>query len=137
MDQALRGIVRSRAGDHCEYCLLPTAAVFLPFHVEHIMARQHGGGDDIDNLAWACDRCNWLKGPNLSSIDPRTGKITRLFHPRRDEWHKHFTLVGAEIIGRTDVGRTTVSLLQMNVDNRLSLRRHLLDRNEFSLPSGA
>src|SRR4051794_18394911 len=35
----------------------------LAHHVEHIVARQHGGADDPDNLALACNRCNASKGP--------------------------------------------------------------------------
>lgn len=30
--------------------------------VEHIVPRVHGGGDDLDNLAIACARCNAEKG---------------------------------------------------------------------------
>jgi HNH endonuclease len=134
MDPALRQMVRLRAGGRCEYCLLPQDAVYLRFHVEHVVARQHGGDDDPANLALACDRCNRFKGPNLASIDPQTQTMVRLFHPRQNAWSEHFGLVGVEIIGRTDVGRTTVALLQMNAQHRLELRRHLLERGEFVVP---
>jgi hypothetical protein len=30
----------------------------MRFHVEHIVPRQHGGTDDPNGLALACDRCN-------------------------------------------------------------------------------
>ena len=33
--------VRRRAGGRCEYCRLPLY-VPRPFHIEHIVARQHG-----------------------------------------------------------------------------------------------
>ena len=51
------------------------ATPFIPFHVEHIIAKQHleEVDDDLTGLAYACDRCNAFKGPNLSSIDPDTG----------------------------------------------------------------
>jgi len=35
---------------------------------------QHGGFDDLDNLALACIDCNLHKGPNLTVIDPETNK---------------------------------------------------------------
>lgn len=54
--------------------------------MEHIIARQHGGQTILDNLAWACHRCNRRKGPNLTGIDPSTHEIAPLFHPRRDVW---------------------------------------------------
>jgi 5-methylcytosine-specific restriction endonuclease McrA len=72
MDAELRKFVRTRANGRCEYCRLPDVAQRLPFHVEHIIAKQHGGNDNVENLAWACDRCNAYKGPNLSGIDPQT-----------------------------------------------------------------
>src|SRR4051794_35077469 len=79
MDLATREFVRRRAGHACEYCRLWQEHSELSHHVEHIVAKQHGGGDDSDNLALACHRCNLRKGPNLSGIDPQTGQVTRLF----------------------------------------------------------
>ena len=82
MDTATRDRVRQRACECCEYCRLPQFATpLLPFHIEHIVARQHGGGNDPSNLALACDRCNAYKGPNLTSIDEGTGEVSILFHP--------------------------------------------------------
>ena len=76
MDERLRQTVRERAGYRCEYCCLPQdAEPFFAYHVEHIVARQHGGGDDSGNLALACYHCNAHKGPNLSGLDPETGFI--------------------------------------------------------------
>lgn len=95
---------------------------FFSYHVEHITALQHGGPDAVTNLAYACNHCNLIKGPNLTSIDPDTGKVTLLFHPRTDKWDDHFRRVGERILGLTDVGRTTVLLLQMNAPHRAELR---------------
>ena len=131
MDPAFREMVQRRAADRCEYCRLPQSAVPLRFHVEHIIARQHGGASQPDNLALACDRCNLHKGTNLSSIDPETGEAARLFNPRSDNWADHFALDGAYVVGRTKVGRTTALLLRMNADKRVELRRHLLLVGEF------
>lgn len=122
MNDDTRRKVRERAGASCEYCRLPEAAVEVPFHVEHIVARQHGGSDDFGNLALACDRCNLFKGPNLAGIDPLTGVLAPLFHPRQDEWSANFELQGGRIEGKTPVGRATVRLLQMNVTQRVQLR---------------
>jgi putative hemolysin len=124
--------VRHRAGNRCEYCRLPQGAFRRGFHTEHIVARQHGGSANLDNLAFACWSCNLKKGPNLSGIDPETGKITALFHPRRDEWSEHFsahfgTLVplGLEIRGATPVGRATVRVLGLNEEMRQMVRYEL------------
>jgi 5-methylcytosine-specific restriction endonuclease McrA len=126
MDPALRQFVRERAGDICEYCRLAQSAIpFAPFHVEHIVARQHGGADDSENLALACDRCNAYKGPNLTAIDPISRKVVSLFHPRRDRWSDHMALREDQILGLTDRGRATTELLKMNAPRRVQLRAEL------------
>jgi 5-methylcytosine-specific restriction endonuclease McrA len=125
MDAALRQLVRERAADRCEYCRLPERALDITFHVEHIIARQHGGTDDSSNLCLACDRCNFHKGPNLSSIDPDTNLIVPLFHPRTDAWEQHFAFVEAEIVGLTPTGRASARLLNMNARHRMLLRARL------------
>lgn len=125
MDATVRRDVLQRAASCCEYCRLPQYAVDLTFHIEHIIARQHGGGDDSENLCLACDRCNLHKGPNLSAIDPVSREIVPLFHPRRDQWHEHFAMSGARVIGMTPTGRATAQLLQMNSPRRQELRERL------------
>lgn len=86
------------------------------------MAKQHGGSDDPAGLALACDRCNAYKGPNLTSIDPETGAIVPLFHPRLDQWEDHFELREGHVCGKTPAGRATVRLLNMNAPRRVELR---------------
>ena len=126
MNAAVRELVRRRAGERCEYCHLPQAAVPLAsFHIEHVVARQHGGGDDPANLALACDRCNLHKGPNLAGIDPETGNVVPLFHPRQDAWDDHFRWERVEVVGLTASGRATVRLLNMNTTRRLKVRKEL------------
>ena len=125
MDAAISQLVRQRAGNRCEYCHLPQEFSGLRFHVEHIVARQHGGADNADNLALACPECNLHKGTNLTSVDPDTGKVTPLFHPRRDRWQEHFSLVDGSVVGKTAIGKTTVWLLKMNVGENLRLRQRL------------
>ena len=85
VDAETRRLVRQRAENRCEYCQLPEEFGDVTFHVEHIVARQHKGGDELSNLALACDRCNLTKGPNLST--KVGGETVELFHPRRHEWN--------------------------------------------------
>jgi hypothetical protein len=126
MDSGLRASVRRRAAEACEYCRLPQAASrFAQFHVEHIIARQHGGATDAANLALACSFCNFHKGPNIASLDPDDGQLVPLFHPRRDIWTDHFAWQGTLIVGRTPVGRGTVRILAMNDWQRIELRENL------------
>jgi HNH endonuclease len=126
MSERIRNFIRNRAEGRCEYCRLPDHADEWPFHVEHIVARQHGGDDQEDNLCWACIRCNVRKGTNLVSIDPQTGLRANLFDPRRQRWNDHFVIQDARILGLTASGRCTVRLLQMNDFRRVELRRELI-----------
>lgn len=120
----LRGLVRKRARNRCEYCLI--AEVFVALHeADHIIAGQHRGATAPDNLALACFDCNRRKGPDISSVDPETGRVVPLFHPRRDKWTEHFLLDGTRIIGRTAVGRATVELLRFNDPRRVRVRAEL------------
>ena len=131
LDRELRDRVRSRAGHRCEYCRLAQSVDMTgPFHVEHVIAQQHNGSDEFENLALACCWCNAIKGPNLTSVDPDTGLVTRLFHPRRDHWHEHFRRDKAQILGTTDVGRSTVFLLRFNSDINVRLRTLLMTLGE-------
>ncbi len=120
---ATRRRVHERAFRRCEYCgMHQDVEPFVTYQVEHIIAKQHGGNDDIDNLALACSHCNLHKGPNLTGIDPATGGIVRLFHPRSDSWNENFKFSGAEIIGLTPLGRATVRVLDMNARARVDMR---------------
>lgn len=133
MDQATRELVRSRAGNRCEYCHMPQEATpFVTFHVEHIVAKQHLDVevDDASGLCLACDRCNSYKGPNLSSIDPISNEKVDLYNPREDAWHEHFEVRGAEIIGISPTGRATARLLNMNAPRRVELRQEWLKEGE-------
>lgn len=124
MDAAVRRIVRDRAADRCEDCDIPrTSDAFFEFHVERILQWQHGESSEPQNLAWSCSFCNRYQGPNLAGVDPETGDVTRLFHPRRDEWARHVTARDGMILGVTPGGRTTVQLLWMNDPLRVALRR--------------
>jgi hypothetical protein len=122
MDAATSQFIRERAGNRCEYCRLSQDFSALRFHIEHVVARQHRGTDSPENLALACPECNFHKGTNLSSIDPDTGEPSHLFNPRKDIWDEHFLREGADIRGKTTVGRTTAWLLDMNSAERLRLR---------------
>jgi hypothetical protein len=99
MDRATRDLVRRRAGNRCEYCLLPQeASPLLTFHIEHTIAKQHldEDVDDPNALALACNRCNAYKGTNLASIDPDTKQTVPVYNPRRDSWNDTSCSAGAK-----------------------------------------
>lgn len=126
METGLIRLVRKRAGERCEYCHLPQEFSELRFHIEHIIPRQHSGATEAANLALACPDCNFVKGPNLTAVDPLTRKIVALFSPRSQRWSVHFAFEGSRVAGKTATGRATVSLLRMNDPERVRIRTILL-----------
>jgi len=131
MTRAIEDEVRSRAANLCEYCRVPESAFRLPFEIDHIIAKQHGGVSSVENLALCCHRCNRNKGPNVGGIDPDTGNLTSLFHPRKDRWSDHFRWNGAVLLGITNVGRTTAYVLAINDLLRIALRESLIVEKIF------
>ncbi len=131
---ALRRLVYDRANGCCEYCFTPEFAAFASHEVDHIIAEKHGGSTQGDNLALSCSLCNKHKGSDLASIDPQTGEMMSLYHPRRDCWPEHFSLTGAEFAPLTPVGRVTVRLLQLNRSDRVEERRLLIEADVLKLP---
>ncbi|MEJ7710006.1 MAG: hypothetical protein WKF84_09135 [Pyrinomonadaceae bacterium] len=63
--------------------------------------------------------------PKLAAIDPTTGQTVPLFHPRRDNWHEHFTwnYDCTLLIGLTPTGRITVEELDLNREGVINLRQ--------------
>jgi hypothetical protein len=127
----LEAAVIRRARGRCEYCHFPEVASELPFHIDHIIAEKHSGPTAAPNLAWACFSCNLFKGPNIAGVDPLTGKLTRLFHPRGDVWREHFRWDGVRLHGKTAVGRTTIAVLAINSADAVAVREALLDEGSF------
>ncbi len=124
MDKATQDQVIEGAGDTCEYCRLPQSAQpFIAFHVDHAIASQHREDESLDNLCLSCQCCNLHKGTNLTTIDPESDEIVRVFNPRTDAWETHFRFADFVIIGLTDVGPAMVRRLAMNSPQRVELRK--------------
>ncbi len=134
MDAALNRLVRERAGDRCECCQVPQACDARPFEVDHIRSRKHRGLSTASNLALSCFRCNSFKGSDIAGLDDVTGRLTPLFHPRRQRWERHFRWQGARLIGLTPVGRVTVALLRINEPLRVEVREGLVAEGVFPPP---
>lgn len=124
---ALRKQVYERAKGCCEYCLIPEFVAFAPYEIDHIIAEKHGGLTKAENLALSCTLCNKHKGSDLTSIDPETGDIVPLYHPRQDLWREHFQIKDAEFIALTAKARVTIRLLQLNRRDRIKERQLLLE----------
>ncbi|MBI3972249.1 MAG: HNH endonuclease [Chloroflexi bacterium] len=128
-DDIVRLVVRLRARDACEYCLLPTVG---QFHVDHIVPpglwdayaagriptvtprTGRSGPEHLDNFAWCCPFCNGGKGQRVSR---RVGAHAYgLYDPRADRWAEHFVFFHnfLTIIGLTGIGHATEAALRFN-----------------------
>ena len=132
MDFQTRKAVRDRAGDRCEYCRADQKHEPIgTFPIDHVIARQHGGETEVGNLCLSCLRCNRHKGPNIATLDPDTGQLTRLYNPRMDDWDTHFEWDGPLLVGKTSIGRGTIHCLNINDPLAVTLRSELMANGEF------
>ncbi len=124
----LRLALSEQANGRCEYCQCPEAFSPQTFSVEHIIPKSKGGTDDVENLAFSCQGCNGFKSAKVDTLDPATGMLIGLFHPRIHNWQEHFDWDenGQFIIGLTPIGRGTVSLLRLNREYVVNLRKVLV-----------
>jgi HNH endonuclease len=122
IESAIRDFVRSRAAGLCEYCRISERFTLAEHEIDHVIAVKHGGLTVEENLALCCTVCNRFKGSDIASIDPETGELTPLFHPRRDRWDAHYQFRSGEILALTASGRVTLRLLRMNRPTRIKER---------------
>jgi hypothetical protein len=101
--------------------------------VDHVIAEKHGGPTSLENLALACFHCNNHKGSNIAGLDPVSGELSRLFHPRSDTWAEHFQWSGAVLNGTSVIGRVTVTVrvLEINIRHRVIHRQALIEERVF------
>ena len=124
-------MVAQRAQNRCEYCRIHQDDMFIAFEIDHIIARKHGGGDEIDNLAFACPHCNQHKGTDLTTYLLESNRIVMLFNPRKDDWEEHFAVVEGEILALSEVATGTIKLLQLNNIDLVILRKILSEIGRY------
>ena len=119
--------VKQRARNCCEYCGSQEEYSPDTFSVEHIIPLTKAGTNAADNLANACQRCNNHKYVSIEAIDPLTGEIVSLYHPRQNRWSDHFAWNEdyTFMVGLTPTGRATVAKLELNRKGVVNLRRLL------------
>lgn len=123
----LRRMIVEQARQCCEYCLCQARFATESFAVEHIKPRSRRGQTTAENLALACPGCNGHKHAKTKALDPVSGELVPLFHPRRQKWHEHFRWSDdySQILGSTAIGRATIQALQLNRQSLVNLRKML------------
>lgn len=122
LSSSLKATVRQRAQGRREYCHLAQAGQVATFHIDHVYPVKLGGKTEVENLALACVGCSLHKAAKVEGIDPGTGQLAPLFHPRRDQWDDHFQWDHFRLVGKTPIGRATIEALQLNRAILLSIR---------------
>lgn len=127
LSQADKEFIKERAKACCEYCKFPYAFSHSAFHSDHITPPIKGGSEELENFAFACDRCNAKKWKHTEGIDPLSKNPSALFHPRKDNWNEHFTWTNdfTQVVGLTPKGRATIELLELNRPGLVNVRKAL------------
>ncbi len=127
ISETVKQAVEKRAGGRCEYCKTLRKYSPQPFIIEHIVPLAKGGSSSLGNLAFSCGGCNGHKYQKTEALDPVTGNMTSLFHPRKDDWFSHFEWDSdfLQIIGLTPTGRATVRALHLNRQELINFREVL------------
>ncbi len=129
-------IVATRAGHYCEYCCAPEILSNIEFEVDHIIPISRNGTTELKNLALSCRICNLRKSDHTQGLDPITLQTVRLFNPREDVWSEHFekqVQPPHQILGKTEIGRATITRLDINSSLQLRARKLWIALGMFSL----
>lgn len=127
ISDALRREIAELSEYRCEYCRYPQADSFLKYQVDHIISLKHGGTTVLNNLAFCCPICNSKKGSDLGTILEDEDVLVRIFHPRKQHWFDHFQVTAdGTIHAKTEIGRSTIKLLELNDAERIMERIDLI-----------
>jgi 5-methylcytosine-specific restriction endonuclease McrA len=133
ISKALKLRIARQASNRCGYCQAPQHLLIVRLEIEHIIPLSLGGTSHEDNLWLCCSTCNMYKGSKIAAIDPVSHQQVPLYNPRFQKWSIHFkwSQDGTEIIGITDIGRTTIEALKLNNELSVAARRFWVLLGEF------
>ena len=130
-NEVLRIEIATRAKNKCEYCGIHEDDMFIGFEIDHIIATKHGGGNEMENLAYSCPHCNQHKGSDLVTFIDSYDNIVLLYNPRKHNWNEHFETNRGEILAKTNIGKATIKLLKMNDVDLMILRTMLSEIGRY------
>ena len=121
ISEETREIVRQRADFLCEYCHTSERWQYVRFTIDHVTPNQD---DSLENLALACFHCNRRKSDKREVFDKLANKTVAIFNPRAHIWKEHFEWSDDKslIIPKTEIGRVTIDLLELNRERFLQIR---------------
>lgn len=122
-------IVRVRYDFACGYCGVSEATSGGELTIDHYYPESRGGGEDDDNLVYACFRCNLYKSDRLPfTVSDAGHRVLHVLHPLMDDITAHITEDTATGIlqALTETGTSHIAALHLNRDALIEhrLRRH-------------
>ena len=127
LPEGSRGIVRQRAGYRCEFCGVHENDAGGELTIDHYRPRSRGGGNNLGNLIYACQRCNLYK----HDYWPADEEAIRLWNPRQESSATHFAeRDDGALEAKTPVGAFTLSQLRLNRPQLVAFRRRQKQTNE-------
>jgi HNH endonuclease len=124
---AARRLVRQRAAYACEYCGVAEHDTGGELTVDHHFPQSLGGTDEVENLIYACQRCNLYK----SDFWPATPEEPALWNPRTEPREQHLlNLADGTLYPLTAVGTVTIAVLRLNRPPLIAHRRRRIEQAE-------
>ena len=138
MPTSSKSIIRERYQYSCGYCGVSEAHAGGELTLDHYQPRSVSGGEDVDNLVYACIKCNQYKGefwPTEADIE----LDRRVLHPLLDNLSKHVieNEQTAHLQALTNTGAFHIALLRLNrpqlIEHRLIQRIEIMLREKYRL----
>ncbi len=117
-------LIRQRYAYACGYCGVTEVSAGGLLTVDHHRPLSSGGSDDLDNLVYACVRCNQYKHSYWpTATDEALG--LRVLHPMQDLLTQHYRInrQTGHLDPLTETGQFHIILLRLN---RPQLVKHRL-----------
>lgn len=121
-------LVRQRADFQCEYCHVTEIDCGGVLTVDHFIPTSKGGTDALDNLIYACPRCNLYK----HDYYPLKNTDLSVFNPRIEVYQEHFMLLESGALH--PLSRTadfSIQLLRLNRVPLIAYREAKKKREEL------
>lgn len=104
-------LVRQRANFQCEYCHVTEIDCGGMLTMDHFIPTSKGGTDVLDNLVYACHRCNLYK----HDYYPLKSNDLSVFNPRIEIYQEHFMLLENGVLHPLSVTADfSIKLLRLN-----------------------
>ena len=115
-------IIRQRFDYRCGYCGLHEIWFGDELEIDHFQPLKQGGTDALENLVYACAKCNRYKASYWA--DANIPQPRHLLHPRYDNITLHITQnPDGLLVGLTPRGQFHIHILHLNRPRLVQLRQ--------------